>query len=242
LGRLGVRRAVAAGEYLYREGDASYDFYVVLSGAVVIFVKSEGRERIIARHDAGRFLGELNLLTGQRVYVSARVAVPGEVIVVSRDALRRLIATDANLSDKILAAFLARRAILMSGAATAIRVIGSRFSLESGSAAPTARRRSAATALFSFIGADSSSPWLSGFAALDDRGFVLTDLSLGRKDVDARWDALGRSPLPFETSHPGLFAVGDVRSGSTKRVAAAVGEGSAAVRSVHAYLTFDRHA
>ena len=64
LGRLGVRRAVAAGEYLYREGDASYDFYVVLSGAVEIFVKSEGQERIIARHEAGRFLGELNLLTG----------------------------------------------------------------------------------------------------------------------------------------------------------------------------------
>jgi thioredoxin reductase (NADPH) len=83
---------------------------------------------------------------------------------------------------------------------------------------------------------------LSGFAALDDRGFVLTDRSLGREHLNGRWDALGRSPLPFETSHPGLFAVGDVRSGSTKRVAAAVGEGSAAVRSVHDYLAFDRHA
>ena len=48
----------------------------------------------------------------------------------------------------------------------------------------------------------------------------------------------GGAPLPFETSHPGLFAVGDVRSGSTKRVAAAVGEGSAAVRSVHQHLAF----
>lgn len=54
------------------------------------------------------------------------------------------------------------------------------------------------------------------------------------------WEALGRNPLPFETSLPGLFAVGDVRSGSTKRVAAAVGEGSAAVRSVHEYLAFNR--
>jgi thioredoxin reductase (NADPH) len=530
LGRLGVRRAVAAGEYLYREGDASYDFYVVLSGAVEIFVKSEGQERIIARHEAGRFLGELNLLTGQRVYVSARVAEPGEVIAVPRDALRRLIATNASLSDKILAAFLARRAILMSGAASAIRVIGSRFSPDSGRvreflvrsriphewldpdtdseverllrefdiaprdlpvviatgtvlrhptpgvladylgltvgklpdgcfdlivvgagpaglaaamygaseglrtivvemvavggqagsssrienylgfptgisgadltqratvqaqkfgaslsspcaaaslredaghlvirlsdgidvpgraviAATGARYRRldaprleqfesrgvyyaatelearmcagapaviagggnsagqaalfladsgsavtivirgpdlaasmsrylvdrieadkrivvrrntrivalegdqsltavrvsgpdgeetlASTALFSFIGADPSSAWLSGFAALDDGGFVLTDRSLERKHLDGRWEALGRSPLPFETSHPGLFAVGDVRSGSTKRVAAAVGEGSAAVRSVHAYLAFDRHA
>ena len=73
-------------------------------------------------------------------------------------------------------------------------------------------------------------------------GFVLTDRSLGRR---APRRALGRArapPLPFETSHPGLFAVGDVRSGSTKRVAAAVGEGSAAVRSVHEYLAFNRHA
>ena len=118
LGQLGVRRAVAAGEYLYRESDPGYDFYVVLSGAVEIVVNSEGKERVIARHGAGRFLGELNLLTGQRVFVSARVAEAGEVIAVPRDALRRLIATDASLSDKILAAFLARRAILMSGAAS----------------------------------------------------------------------------------------------------------------------------
>ena len=132
LGQLGVRRAVAAGEYLYRESDPGYDFYVVLSGAVEIVVNSEGKERVIARHGAGRFLGELNLLTGQRVFVSARVAEAGEVIAVPRDALRRLIATDASLSDKILAAFLARRAILMSGAASAIRVIGSRFSPDFG--------------------------------------------------------------------------------------------------------------
>src|SRR4029077_14553787 len=121
-----------AGEYLYREGDPEYEFYVVLSGAVEIVVRSEGAERVIARHPAGRFLGELNLLTGQRVFVSARVAEAGEVLVVAREALRRLIATDASLSDKILAAFLARRAILLTGASSAIRVIGSRFSSDSG--------------------------------------------------------------------------------------------------------------
>jgi thioredoxin reductase (NADPH) len=131
LGQLGVRRAVAAGEYLYREGDPTYDFYVVLSGAVEIIVNSDGEERLIARHPAGRFLGELNLLTGQRVYVSARVAEPGEVLVLSRDVFRRVIATDPGLSDKILASVLARREILISGAASSIRVIGSRFSPES---------------------------------------------------------------------------------------------------------------
>jgi thioredoxin reductase (NADPH) len=92
--------------------------------------------------------------------------------------------------------------------------------------------------LFSLIGADPCSDWLSGCAALDQEGFVVTDLSLLDSHLDETWRALARQPLPFETSRPGLFAVGDVRSGSTKRVAAAVGEGSAAVRSVHQYLAF----
>jgi thioredoxin reductase (NADPH) len=105
---------------------------------------------------------------------------------------------------------------------------------------PDGKTDLACRGLFSFIGADPASEWLSGCAALDDRGFVLTDRALADDQLDGRWDILGRSPLPFETSHPGLFAVGDVRSGSTKRVAAAVGEGSAAVRSVHDYLSFTR--
>ena len=525
---LGSRRSVVAGEYLYREGDATYDFYVVVSGAVEIVAGSGTEERVITRHHAGRFLGELNLLSGLRVFVSARVAEAGEVLVLPVAALRQVIATQPALSDTILAAFIARRAGLLSGAAASIRVIGSRFSPGSGRvreflirsriphewldpdhdpavegllrefaitaaelpvviatgsvlrspapgelaqylgltvdslpercfdlvivgggpaglaaavygaseglrtlalemvavggqagdssrienylgfptgisggdltqralvqaekfgahltnpcavtglreeaghlvvrlsdgthvgaraviAASGARYRRlgaerledfecrgvhyAATeiearlcagspvvvagggnsagqaalflaesgspvtivirrpdldasmsrylvdridadaridvrvsttitrldgdddlaavhvtgdggeavlpcvGLFSFIGADPASEWLSGCAALDDRAFVLTDRSLADGQLDARWDVLGRRPLPYETSYPGLFAVGDVRSGSTKRVAAAVGEGSAAVRSVHEYLAFAR--
>ncbi|TMD74165.1 MAG: cyclic nucleotide-binding domain-containing protein [Chloroflexi bacterium] len=523
---LGSRRSVAVGEYLYREGDATYDFYVILSGAAEIVVRSDGEERIITRHGPGQFLGELNLLSGQRVYLSARVVEPGEVIVVPRAALHHLIATAPTLGDTILVAFLARRSALLSGASAAIRVVGSRFSPESlrvreflarngiphewldpdrdaaverllrefavtpgelpvvivsgsvlrrptpgglaeylgltitslpercfdlvvvgagpaglaaavygaseglqtlvvemaavgGQAGTSSRIENylgfptgisggdltqravvqaekfgahltspctasslreeaghlvvrlsdgtdvagravivasgaryrrldasrladfegngvyyAATemearlcagspvvvagggnsagqaalflaaagspvtvvirghdldasmsrylvdrieadarievrtnskitgldgdrtltsvrvttadgdtvfpcvALFSFIGADPAADWLSGCAALDARGFVLTDRSLGEEHLDGRWEALGRRPLPFETSYPGLFAVGDVRAGSTKRVAAAVGEGSAAVRSVHEYLAF----
>ncbi len=523
---LGIRRSVTVGEYLYREGDTTYDFYVIRSGAVEIVVRSDGEERIITRHGPGQFLGELNLLTGQRVYLSARVLEPGVVIVVPRAVLQHVIATNPGLSDTILAAFLARRSRLLSGAAAAIRVVGSRFSPESlrvreflarnriphkwldpdrdaaiehllrefavtpdelpvviasgsllrhptpgglaqylgltidslpercfdlvvvgagpaglaaavygaseglrtlvielaavgGQAAASSRIENylgfptgisggdltqravvqaekfgahltspcaasslreeaghlviglsdgtdvagravivasgahyrrldaarladfegngvyyAATemearlcagspvvvvgggnsagqaalflaasgspvivvirghdlgasmsrylverieadaridvrtnskitsldgdrtltsvrvntegfevglpcvALFSFIGADPAAGWLSGCAALDARGFVLTDRSLGAAHLDERWEALGRRPLPFETSYPGLFAVGDVRAGSIKRVAAAVGEGSAAVRSVHEYLAF----
>jgi thioredoxin reductase (NADPH) len=90
------------------------------------------------------------------------------------------------------------------------------------------------TALFSFIGAEPNSSWLGG-VAVDEHGFVLTDRELDGLLGDG-WSTLGRRPLPYETSRPGLFAVGDLRSGSTKRVAAAVGEGSASIRSVHDHL------
>ena len=81
LDSLGSRRSVDVGEFLYREGDESYDFYAIRSGAAEITVRDGDEERVIARHGPGRFLGELNLLTGMRVYVSARVVEPGEVTV-----------------------------------------------------------------------------------------------------------------------------------------------------------------
>ena len=524
---IGTRRRVPAGEYLYREGDPDYDFWIVLSGAVDV-VLDDDLDRVITTHRAGQFLGELNLLTGVRAFVSARVAEPAEALVVPADLLRRVIATEPGLSDKILAAFMARRAALFAGAVGVIRVVGSRFSPETmhireflsrtrlphewldpdadpqvdsivrafslepsdlpvviatgavlrkptpgelasylgltleklpdrsfdlvivgggpaglaaavygaseglhtlgvdmvapGGQAGTSSRienyfgfttgiagsdltqrglvqaekfgarlsapcaavalrdesghftlelsdgsvvsaraviaatgaryrrlpvgrlqefevnggiyyaatelearqcagspvmvvgggnsagqaavfladkgsavtlviraadlgarmsrylvdrlvshprievmtstkvvgleggvalqavradcpggqvRVAAAALFSFIGADPESAWLCGCAALDERGFVLTDRALSGSHLGAHWTALGRRPLPYETSHPGLFAVGDVRSGSMKRVAAAVGEGSAAVSAVHEFLAFD---
>jgi thioredoxin reductase (NADPH) len=528
LDALGTRRPIAVGDYLFREGDPTYDFYVILSGAAEIVVRSDGEERIVARHGPGRFLGELNLLTGGRAYLSARVVDPGEVIVVPVPALRHLIATNPHLSDMILAAFIARRSGLMSSAAATTRIVGSRFSPDSmqireflarnriphewldadsdpavehllcefgvspaelpvviasgsvlrrptpgmlgdflgltvgslpdrcfdllvvgagpaglaaavygaseglrtllvekvavgGQAGSSSRienylgfptgisgsdltlralvqsekfgarltipciaeslreeaghlvvrlsdgidvagrsvivasgaryrrldvarledfhgngvyyaatemearlcaaspvvvvgggnsagqaavflaeagslvtvvirgrdlgasmsrylvdrieanaridvRTNAQIAglvgdrtldsvsissvdgdavvpcfgLFSFIGAEPASGWLSGCAALDGRGFVLTDRSLGDEHLGGEWRTLGRRPLPFETSYPGLFGVGDVRAGSTKRVAAAVGEGSAAVGAVHEYLSFTR--
>jgi thioredoxin reductase (NADPH) len=85
--------------------------------------------------------------------------------------------------------------------------------------------------LFCFIGADPATAWLGDGVLLDGDGFVLTDRQLPDSLV------MGASgPLPFETSVPGVFAAGDVRRGSMKRVAAAVGEGSSAVRSVHERL------
>jgi thioredoxin reductase (NADPH) len=524
----GMRRVARPGEYLYRAGDADYDFYVVLSGLVEIVLGVDGEEQVIVQHGPGRFLGELNLLTGLRVFVSARVAETSEVLQIPVEEFKRIIATQPQLSDKILVTFMARRNELLTGAGSTTRVIGSQFSpdvlqlreflsrtripyewldpdedphvrnvleqfgLESpdlpvvvssdtvlrratpgtlaqhlgltldrlpercfdlvivgggpaglaaavygaseglrtlgvdmvapggqagtssrienyfgfpigisggelaqrgfvqaekfgaqlttpceavslkekaghlvvelsdgsevagraviaatgahyrrleverirefeakgvyyaatelearqcagspvvvvgggnsaGQAAvfmadkgssvtvvirgaqlsasmsgylvsrldshphidvltdsrvvalegedvlhsvqiegPGGRSGRPCSALFSFIGADPQSDWLSGCAALDEHGFVLTDRSLAPEllDRDGVWNALGRAPLPYETSHPGLFAVGDVRSGSAKRVATAVGEGSAAVRAIHEYLAF----
>ena len=101
---------------------------------------------------------------------------------------------------------------------------------------PTGERRTVpCTGLFCFIGAEPATRWLGDLVALDDAGFVLTDRDL--PDALATGPAFAaRAPMPFETSVPGVFAAGDVRHGSLKRVAAAVGEGSSVVRSVHDHL------
>jgi len=98
------------------------------------------------------------------------------------------------------------------------------------------RRTIACAGLFCFIGAVPATSWLGNTVALDNNGFILTDRSLP-ETVTRGVEYLHRAPLPFETSTPGVFAVGDVRNSSLKRVAAAVGEGSSAVRSVHDFLT-----
>jgi thioredoxin reductase (NADPH) len=92
-------------------------------------------------------------------------------------------------------------------------------------------------ALFLFIGADPNTGWLRNCVALDRNGFVLTGPALPPDAIDnERWRLAGRGPFLLETSLPGVFAAGDVRSGSVKRVAAAVGEGSQSVSFVHAHI------
>jgi thioredoxin reductase (NADPH) len=84
--------------------------------------------------------------------------------------------------------------------------------------------------VFLFLGAQPNTGWLGNCVALDRNGFVLTG-----PDASPQWTS-ERPPHYLETSRPGIFAVGDVRSGSVKRVAAAVGEGAAAIQSLHQYL------
>jgi thioredoxin reductase (NADPH) len=86
-------------------------------------------------------------------------------------------------------------------------------------------------------GAIPNTEWLQGCVALDDKGFVLAGPDLpGKGALPDGWP-LSRAPLHLETSIPGIFAVGDVRSGSAKRVAAAVGEGSVCVQLIHRLLS-----
>jgi thioredoxin reductase (NADPH) len=90
--------------------------------------------------------------------------------------------------------------------------------------------------VFVMTGADPNTRWLDGCIALDDKGFIKTGPDLSPENLNAAGWPLTRQPYLLETSLPGVFAVGDVRNGSIKRVASAVGEGSIAISFVHKVL------
>jgi thioredoxin reductase (NADPH) len=93
-----------------------------------------------------------------------------------------------------------------------------------------------ANSVFVFIGAEPNTDWLAGVVERDERGFILTGAALLRDGKRPRGWTLDRDPFLLETSVPGIFAAGDIRHGSVKRVASGVGEGSIAVQFIHQYL------
>ena len=94
-----------------------------------------------------------------------------------------------------------------------------------------------ASSMFIFIGAQPRTDWLGSVVERDERGFILTGPDLVRQGTRPKGWPLDRDPFLLETNVPGIFAVGDVRHGSVKRVASGVGEGSVAVQFIHQYLS-----
>src|SRR5947209_3309794 len=131
VGSFGSEQPVTAGDLLFEAGEASYQLFVVLEGEVEV-VRLEGTEAMpIAVYGPGGFVGELNLLTGQRRFLTARVTRTGRVLVIEQAEFRRLMSLRPALAETIFSALVARREILRSGeGALAIRIIGSRYSPE----------------------------------------------------------------------------------------------------------------
>jgi thioredoxin reductase (NADPH) len=123
-----VRRTVA-GQVLFREGDRSYDFIVILTGSVTILDHQAGEQRELADAGPGDFLAELGILTGERLFTTAVVTEPGSVLVVPVERLRSVIAHDQALADLIVQnAFRRRR--LLAQARAGMRIVGSRASAD----------------------------------------------------------------------------------------------------------------
>jgi thioredoxin reductase (NADPH) len=104
------------------------------------------------------------------------------------------------------------------------------------------RRELRADAMYVLIGGQPLTAGVEGWLRRDENGYLMTGGDLRRDSTTASWP-LARDPLPLESSQPGLFVAGDVRHGSIKRVASAVGEGAMAIALAHTYLseTRDRH-
>jgi thioredoxin reductase (NADPH) len=195
LATFGTERAVAAGEVLYRAGDDGYDFFVVLEGEMEIVRGEPTGDVVVAVHGAGRFLGELNLLTGQRAYLTARATQPSRVLAIEHREFRRMMSSRPDLSDPIFRAFVARRELLRAGeGAGAIRIIGSRYSPE-------------ATALRAFANRSRVPHTWTDLEDEEDPAVLLAGLGVKPRDapIVVTPNALLRSPTPGEfAAHLGL--------------------------------------
>jgi thioredoxin reductase (NADPH) len=138
LAKHGEERTVAVGEKLFDVGDSSYPFMAILEGEVAVTDPS-GRE--IVRHGASGFLGEMNLLSGQTVFLTAVVTEPMRYIAVEREVLRQLLFDDGDLSDLLLSAFIERRELLQQEEGIGLEIVGPRDSVPTRHLIDFARRQ-----------------------------------------------------------------------------------------------------
>jgi thioredoxin reductase (NADPH) len=125
LAAVGEERSANVGDVLYRVGDAAYPFIAIREGEAAIL---DGAGNEIVRHGASSFLGELNLISGQTVFLTAVVTKPLRYIEVDRDALRALLFDDGPLSDLVLSTFIARREALQRVQGIGLEILGPRSS------------------------------------------------------------------------------------------------------------------
>jgi thioredoxin reductase (NADPH) len=123
----GEERTAGVGEKLFEIGDATYPFIAILEGEAAVL---DGGGREIVRHGASGFLGEMNLLSGQTVFLTAVVTAPLRYIAVEREALRQLLFEDGSLSDLLLSAFVERRELLQQRDGVGIEILGPRHSAD----------------------------------------------------------------------------------------------------------------
>lgn len=212
---------------------------IIATGVQYRELEAEGADDLVGR---GVYYGavqtEASSLVGQDVVVVGGANSAGQAAVyLSNIAHRVTLAVRAEAMEARMSSYLAARIratdnVEVVEACRVDRIGGSdhvdSVTLETGEG----ERTVPAAAVFAFIGARPRTEWLEGAVARDEDGFVPTGAAVV---AAGRW-GLDRDPLLLETSVPGVFAVGDVRAQSVKRVASAVGEGSVAVHLVHAYL------
>ncbi len=121
----GEERTAEAGETLYEIGDETYPFIAILEGEAAVL---DGAGKEVVRHGASGFLGEINLLSGQTVFLTAVATEPLRYIAVDREALRQLLFEDGSLSDLLLTAFVERRELLQQREGIGIEIVGPRDS------------------------------------------------------------------------------------------------------------------
>jgi thioredoxin reductase (NADPH) len=138
LARHGEEHTAAVGETLFEIGDRSYPFVAILEGEVAVL---DGAGEEIVRHGPSGFLGEMNLLSGQTVFLTARVVEPMRYIAVDREVLRQLLFDDGPLSDLLLSAFIQRRELLQQRQGIGVEIIGPRDSSETRRLTEFARRQ-----------------------------------------------------------------------------------------------------